>query len=88
MSIPALVSALAPVREKFVQQYDAWIVQMRKDYPSGAPELAVKLGPHTGLVRQLYRVDYASAWEHRRSFGRCSWSAISPLRPGPGRSGP
>lgn len=59
MSIPALVSALAPVRDKFVQQYDAWIAQMRKEHPSGAPELAVKLGPHTGLVRQLYRVDYA-----------------------------
>ena len=63
-----LAPALEPIREKFVQAYAQWLPEMLKLFPQGVSEHPFAIRHDKSLIRNLYRIDFATQLQPKPEF--------------------
>ncbi|RKR00283.1 hypothetical protein [Maricaulis maris] len=63
-----IAAAVEPIREKFVQAYVQWLPEMQKLFPQGVSEHPFAIQHDKALIRNLYRIDFATQLEPKPEF--------------------
>ena len=63
-----LAPAIEPIREKFVQAYAQWLPEMLKLFPQGVSEHPFAIRHDKSLIRNLYRIDFATQLQPKPEF--------------------
>ncbi|ABI66367.1 MAG: hypothetical protein ACJAU5_001274 [Maricaulis maris] len=63
-----VAAAIEPIREKFVQAYTQWLPEMQKHFPQGVSEHPFAIQHDKSLIRNLYRIDFATQIQPKPEF--------------------
>ena len=63
-----IAAAVEPIREKFVQAYVQWLPEMLKLFPHGVSEHPFAIQHDKALLRNLYRIDFATRLQPKPEF--------------------